>query len=184
MGTVLSTTAPDDTATRGTGGSEMPGSSTPAQLTTTLIWIDGERAMLARWDGDATVRRITAGIPPRHRSMGHIHRDPNVRHGGGGPVEDRIERARAQREKAFLAEVQAAIPPLDELVIIGPGVIREHLAHRMTHEDKHHRRSRHVRCEPAGRLTEHQIVARLRAIVGEAQPRRVSRPGETGPIAV
>ncbi|HLA16896.1 MAG TPA: hypothetical protein VJZ72_08335 [Candidatus Limnocylindrales bacterium] len=184
MGTLLRSIEIDDTTTRGTGGSEMPGSTTPAQLTTTLVWIDGERAMLARWDGDATVRRITAAIPPRRRSMGHVHRDPNVRHGGGGPVEDRIERARAQREKEFLAEVEAAIPPVDELVIIGPGVIREHLAHRMVAADLRHRRSRHVRCEAAGRLTEHQIVARLRSVVGETPPRRVSRPGEAGPIAV
>lgn len=139
--------------------------------------------MLARWDGEATIRRLTAGIPPRHRSTGHVHRDPLVRHGGGGPAEDRLERIRVQREKAFLAEVQAAIPPLDELVIVGPGVIHEHLAHRVAADDKRHRRSRGVRSEPAGRLTEHQIVARLRSIVGEEQPRRVPRPGE-GSVAV
>jgi hypothetical protein len=183
VGTLLTTTALDDTAARGIGGSEMPGSTTPAQLTTTLVWIDGEGAVLARWDGDATVRRIAAGIPPRHRSVGHIHRDPAVRHGGGGPVEDRIERVRAQREKAFLAKVEAAVPPEDEVTIIGPGVIREHLARRMAASDRHHHRPRHITCEPADNLTEHQIVARLREIAGETLPRRESRPGEGGPIS-
>ena len=162
----------------------MPGSTTPAPLTTTLVWIDGERAVLARWDGDVSVRRIVAGIPPRHRSMGHVHHDPGVRHGGGGPVEDQLERVRAEREKAFLTKVEAAIPPVDEVVIIGPGVIREHLARRMAAADKHHNLRRQIACEPADNLTEHQIVARLREIVGETLPRRESRPGEAGPIAV
>ncbi len=153
----------------------MPGSTTLAPFTT-LVWIDGERAMLVYSDEDSVVHRIVAAIPARHRSMGHVHRDPTVRHGGGGPVEDHLERARAQREREFLARVAAAIPPIDELVIIGPGVIREHLAHLIRSDDRHHRRSRQVRCEPADRLTEHQIVARLRSIVGDSPPRRI--PGQ------
>jgi hypothetical protein len=161
----------------------MPGPSTPALPTTTLIWIDGERAMVARWDGAASMRRIIADIPPRHRSTGHVHRDPLVRHGGGGPVEDRLERVRAERERIFLAKVETATSTDDDLVIVGPGVIREHLAHRVAAHDRRHRRSRTVRTEPAGRLTEHQIVARLRSIVGDEPRRRVTGPGVAGPTA-
>jgi hypothetical protein len=177
----------------------MPGTTTPAEHpttithpatahpttahpTTTLVWIDREGAVLARWDGQATTQRIKAGIPPRHRATGHIHRDPLVRHGGGGPVEDRLERARAERERAFLAKVEAAIPTEDELVIIGPGVIHEHLAHLMVGHDRQHRRTRSVRAEPADHLTQHQIVARLRAIVG-AEPPRGRRPMRSSPGA-
>jgi hypothetical protein len=159
----------------GIGGSTMPGTSTHApQTPTTLVWIDGDHAIVARWDGEATIRKIRAGIPPRHRSTGHVHRDPTVRHGGGGPVEDRLERARAERERAFLARVEQAIPGTDELLIVGPGVIHEHLAHRLREHDRQHRRTRDVRSERADHMTEHQIVARLRAEVG-AEPKRGRR---------
>jgi hypothetical protein len=161
-----------------------PAMSTPDMSTpTTLVWIDGEAAVLARWDGDATIRRIRAAIPPRHRSTGHLHRDPTVRHGGGGPVEDNLARARAEHERAFLARVEEAIPAGDELVIIGPGVIHEHLAHRIAEHDRQHRRTRSVRSDPADHLTEHQIVARLRAIVG-APPRRGRRRVPWSPVAL
>lgn len=168
----------------------MPGPSTPAPATTasrsperkaaapataTLVWIDGKLAILARWDGEPTILRFWADIPKRHRSVGHVHRDPGVRHGGGGPVEDHMERVRAERERAFLAEVEAAIAASDDLVIIGPGVIHEHLAHRMLEHDRQHRRGRTIRSEHSDNLTEHQIVARLRTIVG-ADPPRGRRP--------
>lgn len=162
----------------------MPGPKALAPATTpprsgsgtaTLVWIDGKLAILARWDGAPAVRRLTADIPRRHRSVGHVHRDPGVRHGGGGPVEDHLERVRAERERSFLAQVEAAIDPDDELLIIGPGVIHEHLAHRLLDHDRAHHRARHVRSEPADNLTEHQIVARLRLLVGAA-PRRGRRP--------
>jgi hypothetical protein len=150
-------------------------------VTVSLVWIDGKKAIVARWDGATSIHHLTANIPKRHRSVGHVHRDPGVRHGGGGPVEDHMERVRAERERAFLAEVETALAPEDELVIVGPGVIHEHLAHRVVEHDRQHRRTRTVRSEAADNLTEHQVVARLRALAGADAPRgrRPSRSAAT-----
>jgi hypothetical protein len=72
----------------------------------------------------------------------------------------------------FLDAVVAAIADVDDLLLLGPGTVRDHLEHRLI-ETASPRvlADRRIVSEPAGRVTERQLVARLRHHLGQ-EPRR------------
>ncbi len=145
----------------------------PTLRPTTLVWIDTEGAVVLRWQAGAEVRRLRSEVPPRHRSTGHVRHDPRIRAGGGGVPDDGLERRRRLLLDRFLDEVAGLVPPDDRAVIIGPGPVHEHLAEALRAEDRHHRRLRPVETEPAGALTEPQLVAMLRRLAGAPPVRRL-----------
>lgn len=151
----------------------MADRSNRAELPVSLIWIDSEEAVLARWNGSLTLDRLRSDVPPHHKSTGNVRIDPQTRHGGGGPVEDRLERWRQEHLREFLVLVARRIPPTDEVTILGPGVVREHLERQLLADDRRHHRTRTVGSQPAGRLSERQLVARLREMAGTPPKRRV-----------
>jgi hypothetical protein len=136
-----------------------------------LVWIDAERAVLARWTGEARIERIDSDVPARHEATGHVRFDPVVRHGGGGAAQDKIARERAGHVRAYIAEVARRIGPEEDVEILGPAGVRDELARSLRAEDGEHGRRRVVVTTPSGRLTEPQLVARLRVRIGEAPPR-------------
>jgi len=145
----------------------------PALRPTTLVWIDTEEAVVLRWQAGAEVRRLRSEVPPRHRSTGHVRHDPRIRAGGGGVPDDGLERRRRLLLDKFLDEVAGLVPPDDRAVIIGPGPVREHLAEALRADDRHHGRLRPVETEPAGALTEPQLIAMLRRLAGAPPVRRL-----------
>lgn len=143
-----------------------------AEAATTLVWIDSEEAIIVRWADRATVERIRSAVPGRHRSTGHLRFDPDVRHGGGGAATDSIERARLEHLRVFLADVATHIPDVDDVTVVGPGLVRERLERNLRAEDRKHGRRRHVHSAAAERLTEQELVAHVRALAGDAPYRR------------
>lgn len=152
----------------------------------TLVWMDSREAIVVRWlAGSARLERIESEIPAHHRSTGHVRHDPMVRHGGGGRPSTAGEPHRLEHLERFIDQIAMRLPPEDDLVLIGPGTVREHLERRIRETDEHHRRTRQISCESSTRLTDPQLVARLRRLVG-ADPRRrtvgayrwTERPGE------
>lgn len=139
----------------------------------TLVWIDAQEALLLRWQSGAEVTRLTSEVPPRRRAVSGERRDPTVRAGGGGVADDQVERHRRAHLERFVRDVAALVPPDDRAVILGPGAVKERLAGELTAEDRRHGRDRPVTVEPAGRMTEPQLVARLRELEGVPPPRRV-----------
>jgi hypothetical protein len=139
--------------------------------TTTLVWIDSEEAIIVRWADRATVERIRSDVPGRHRSTGHVRVNPATRHGGGGPTADTMDRERRERLRVFLGEVAAHVPADDDVVVVGPGVVRERLERVIRKDDRAHHRARRVRSAASGRLTERELVAHVRELAGDA-PRR------------
>ena len=160
---------------------------TPAPRPATLVWIDGRLAVIARWrDGSARVERVESEVPNRHRSTGHVRHDPAVRHGGGGGVPQTAgEPHRLEHLARFLEEVATRLPDEEDVVILGPGMVRDHLRRHVLEQEANNRRTRTVEpersvtSEAAARLTENQLVARLRTLVGEDPPRRMV--GALGP---
>jgi hypothetical protein len=141
-----------------------------------LIWIDERLAIVARWqDGDAVLDRVESEVPNRRRSTGHVRHDPAVRHGGGGVPQTAGEPHRLEHLARFVEEVATRLPDDEDVLILGPGTVRDRLRRRVLEEDGEHRRAsgpgRSVTVEAAARLTEPQLVARLRTLVGE-EPRR------------
>lgn len=142
-----------------------------AEAATTLVWIDSEEAIIVRWEDRATVERVRSDVPGRHRSTGHVRVDPNVRHGGGGASASSIDRERRERMRAFFVDVMAHVPEADDVMVVGPGVVREKLERAIRQEDRDHRRVRRVHSQASERLTEHELVAHVRALAGDAPPR-------------
>lgn len=137
----------------------------------TLVWIDAREAVVARWRaGEVRLERLGSDVPPRRRATGHVRHDPAVRHGGGAP-QDAGEGHRLEHLTRFIDLVATHVTPDENVVILGPGTVRDRLSDRVREADRIASRSRHVCCETASRLTDPQIVARLRHMVG-ADPRR------------
>ncbi len=142
-----------------------------AETATTLVWIDSEEAIIVRWADRATVERIRSDVPGRHRSTGHVRVDPAVRHGGGAGPED-VDRARRARLVAFVEDVAGHLPPDGDVHVVGPGMVRERLERSLRAHDRRRGRRRTVHAAPAERLTEQELVARVRELAGDAPKRR------------
>ena len=136
-----------------------------------LVWIDAREAVIVRWrDGRSRLEWMESHIPPHHRATGHIRHDPAIRHGGGGP-QDAGERHRQEYLKRFLADVSARLVTGGDLLILGPGAIRQRLARDVAQQDLHCGRHRQVASEASPPLTDRQLTARLRTFAGEDLPR-------------
>jgi hypothetical protein len=139
----------------------------------TVVWIDSHGATLAGWHGGRpAVERMISDVPARRRATGHVRHDPTVRHGGGGPGQSAADTRRLEHLARFLDQVESRLPETDDLAILGPGEVAEHLEQLVRDGDTHHRRVRTVTREPAGRQTERQLIARLRSLVGAVPARR------------
>ena len=137
----------------------------------TLVWIDAREAIVVRWiEGAAVVERIESDVPSHHRSTGHVRHDPGGCH-GGGPPKSAGERHRLEHLARFLDTVTDVLPDEDDLLLLGPGTVHEHLARLMHERDSLDRRERSIAAEPATRKTRGQLVAYLRRARGE-EPRR------------
>jgi hypothetical protein len=139
---------------------------------TTLVWIDSQEAIIVTWSDGAALERVHSDVPGRHRSTGHVRIDPSVRHGGGGALPELAERVRRARLSEFVDDVALRLPPADDVVVIGPGLVRARLARSVQAADRRLGRHRLVESMAADRLTEQELVARARVLCGHA-PRRV-----------
>ncbi len=138
----------------------------------TLVWIDAREAVIARWSGGAAdLKHLESEVPARHRSTGHLRHRPEVRHGGGGVSQSALERHRQEHLARFIDQVARRLPDDADVIILGPGHVRSRLARQLFWSDNQHRISRTVSVEPATRLSERQLIARLRRLHG-ATPRR------------
>ncbi len=150
--------------------------SVPRQRT--LVWIDSRQAVIVRWDGAARFIRIESDVPAHHRSTGHVAHNPLIRQGGGGVRQEAGERHRLEHLHRFISQVEARLAPEDEIEILGPGTVRERLAHLVETNDQHRGRPRHVCTHSTGPLTEAQLVALVREAAGD--PPRRGREGSPG----
>lgn len=145
----------------------------PCPEPTCLVWIEAEEAVVARWDGQAHLTRVSSDVPARHRSTGHLRHDPRLHPGGGGPPTDRIERDRLEHLREYLERVAAIVPPDESVHVTGPGPVRDELARLLRAADRHAGRDRCVETSASAPLTDRQLVARLRALAGDAPRRRI-----------
>lgn len=141
---------------------------------TTLVWIDSEEAIIVRWADRAAVERVRSEVPGRHQPDEHAT-DSDVRKDDGGAM-DAMERARREHLRHFVDEVACHVPDTDEVTVVGPGILRARLERAIRADDRHHGRHRLVHSAAAERLTEQELVARVRTLAGDA-PQRVGMPG-------
>ena len=149
-----------------------------------LVWIDARAATIARWvAGEVTLERLESDVPAHHKSTGHVGHDPSIRHGGGGRQQNALETQRLEHLARFVEQVAARLPDTDAIAILGPGTVRDHLERVVRDDDVHHHRLRVVTSAAAARLTDPQLVARVRTLAGDPPPRRTAgayrQSGET-----
>lgn len=141
---------------------------------TALVWIDAREAVIVREseDHEPIVGRMESDVPAHHRSTGHVRHDPGIRHGGGGVAQTAEEPHRLEHLDRFVASVAASLADGEDVLILGPGTVRERLERTVRAKDVRARRARTVRSLRSARLTERQLVARLRTETGREPGRR------------
>ena len=143
-------------------------------MSDTLVWIDAREAIIVQRSEDrAKLERVVSDVPAHHRSTGHVRHDPTVRHGGGGP-QSAGEPKRIEHLERFIGQVADHLSPDDDLLILGPGTVHEHLERLIRDRDTHHARSRRITCRASSRLTDRQLIAQLSRFSGH-EPRRTHR---------
>lgn len=139
----------------------------------TLVWIDAQDAVIVRMQGDrARVERVESEVPAHHRATGHVRHDPAVRHGGGG-LQSAGEPHRIEHLNRFVGGIAFRLAADDNLLVLGPGTVRERLARRLSESDGHHGRHRDITCRASPPLSDRQLIALLRRFAG-LEPRRRS----------
>ena len=151
----------------------------PTRPAWTLVWIDSRQATICHWRaGQAHYERVHSDVPAHHRSTGHVRHDPTTRHGGGGPPQTAGEPRRLEHLARFLDQVVARIPDHEDVAILGPGTVRQHLERILCERDARRSTARAIASRAAGPLTDRQLADRLRRLVGAAPIRgRTSAPG-------
>jgi hypothetical protein len=152
----------------------------PPERNTTLVWIDSRQAYVVQWREErAVVEHLVSDVPGHHRSTGHARHDPGRYPSGGGIPTADAERQRLEHLARFIELVAGRLSGDDDLLLIGPGTVHGQLARHVAEVDRGRVPARTVRDEPAGMLTQRQMIARLRSEIGAEAPRR-TRPPITG----
>jgi hypothetical protein len=148
-----------------------------------LVWLDAERAMIARWRGAPVVERLESGVPPRRAAVGSVRRGP-ARPAGGGRVPGHGTKGR-HREllRRYFADLAVHLADLDIVEVAGRGQAYEQLADLLRRLAARREGDVDVTTRAAARRpTERQVMARLREMVGAPLPRRTRGPYRaTGP---
>jgi hypothetical protein len=147
----------------------------PTEGPSALVWIDSREATIVRVrDGPFPIEHLASDVPARHRSTGHVRHDPSIRHGGGGPEQHAGEPHRVEHLGRFLGVVARRLDGERDIIIIGPGEVREHLARVVRGPAGFPAPDVLVHTEPAVPMTDRQLVALVRDLAGLA-PRRGRR---------
>lgn len=174
--------AGDDASDRVRTSRRWRGGHDPADGPTALAWIDSREATIVRVrDGRFPLEHLESDVPVHHRSTGHIRHRPSIRHGGGGPAQTAGEPHRLEHLARFVATVARRLEGEPDVMIVGPGTVREHLA-RQLRGSIDPGEERRVHTEPAAPMTDRQLVALLRQLAGR-EPRRGRRSGSEPPAS-
>jgi hypothetical protein len=137
----------------------------------TLVWIDSREAQVVRdHAGEPSIERVMSDVPPHHRSTGHVRFDASSRHGGAALTSG--EPRRLEHMSQFVRRVARRLPLQSDVLVIGPGTVRDRLSSQLRGQDKRSGVRRDISCEPAARLTRRQLVARYRRSMGAELRRR------------
>ena len=137
----------------------------------TLVWIDSREAQVVRdHAGEPSIERLMSDVPPHHRSTGHVRFDPSSRHGGAALTSG--EPRRLEHMSQFVRRVARGLPLQSDVLVIGPGTVRNRLSSQLRRQDTRSGVQRAISCEPADRLTRRQLVARYRRSIGAELRRR------------
>ncbi|HEX5466776.1 MAG TPA: hypothetical protein VFW92_08910 [Candidatus Limnocylindrales bacterium] len=139
-----------------------------------VVWVDERGAVLVRWEGEPTLERVESNVPPRHRQAGSLRRGP-ARPAGGGKVHGLgTEREHEALLRRFLVDLAIPLTQLDELEILGRGLLHRRLAELLQRLAARDQRQVSVTAVPLTRRpSDRQLAARLRRLAGAELPRKL-----------
>jgi hypothetical protein len=131
----------------------------------TGLWISASSATIVRWGPTGVAHResIASSVEGRHRSTG---RPPTADHPAG-------EGHRDERMRVFFAQVLAAIPDRDDVLLVGDGEVVQHFADHLRTHNSVAGPARRIELVKSGPVTEPQLLARLREFAGSPAPRNL-----------
>jgi hypothetical protein len=134
------------------------------------IWIDHRQAVMVRLEGDqAAVETVRSDVEPKVRMAGGSR--SKVPYGPQDIAsESQRDRRRAKYLQEFYREVVARIGDVDALVVLGPGEAKRELLSALQDSPRHGKIS--TQLETADKLSQPQLIARVREYFGVALARR------------
>jgi len=133
------------------------------------VWIDQREAKIVLLNADeASLTRIESEVERDQKNLGDVGAGQQ---GGRAPTAEpkHLEHRREQEMKEFLKQVVAAIAKADELIIMGPGMVKTRLAKRLE-EERLADKVRKVDSAPTG-LTDAQLKKHVKEMFGKPDPR-------------
>jgi len=131
------------------------------------IWIDGGGAMLVFMNGDEiSIERIESGVESRYRTSGGSRGKTPY----GSQIvasEGKAEQRRKQQYSRYFRKVFEAIRRAGDILVLGPGETKLHLATAIHKEPALSNRLRKV--ETCDRLTERQVVVKVKTFFNTEQ---------------
>ena len=88
------------------------------------IWVDAERAMIARWRGKPVVERLESGVPPKRPAVGSVRRGPARPAGGGRVPGHGTEGRHRELLRRYLADLAGRLGDLDVVEVAGRGLLQ------------------------------------------------------------
>jgi len=124
------------------------------------LWIDHKQAVfLSMSETGEKIQKIESGIGRHTRYQGSTHpRTPYSAQYQQG--DDQLDNKFNEQLNKFYGQVIAAVRDSDTILILGPGLAKSEFSKRLAHEKV---RSQIAGIETAGKMTERQFAARVRA---------------------
>lgn len=122
------------------------------------LWIDHKSAVIVTvTEKGATVRKIESGVT-HHEFRGAPH--PKTAYSAQyGQGDDQLDNQFLTHINKYYGQVIAALRGASQVLIIGPGEAKSEFSKRLGREKDS---APEIRLEPADKMTERQIVARIR----------------------
>lgn len=142
-----------------------------------LVWIDAQRAVIARWGDEPVLERLESGVPPMRRAAGSVRRGPARPEGGGRVGGHGTEGRHRELTHRFFGEVAERLADLDVVEVSGRGQVHEQFAELLEKLVQKGDGEPEVTTRALSRRpSDRQMAARLRKLVGEQLPRRQVGP--------
>ena len=142
-----------------------------------LVWIDAQRAVIARWDDEPVLERLESGVPPMRRAAGSVRRGPARPEGGGRVGGHGTEGRHRELTHQFFGEVAERLAYLDVVEVSGRGQIHQQFAELLEKLVQKGDGEPEVTTRALSRRpSDRQMAARLRKLVGKQLPRGGSGP--------
>ena len=142
-----------------------------------LVWIDGQRAVIVRWEDEPVLEQLESGVPPKRRAVGSVRRGPARPRGGGRVGGHGTEGRHEELLGQYFGAVAERLADLDVVEVNGRGEVHQQFAELLRNlvekgDGKPEVSTRSLARRPSDR----QLAARFRRMVGEQLPRRMSGP--------